>query len=122
MNNQVKTLRVADREFRNRYIKTFSQSIVLNIPTMRFESSLISRDGVQIRPNPIVNLNRDSTARNIARWHVDQQDSGMIRFCRKHGVKDAVEILWTDDSGSAGVVLTEKNKLLVFDGEKFEEF
>lgn len=101
MNNQVRTLRNADREFRSKFVKSFSESIKGNVPS-RYDSSVVSR--------------------NIARWHVDQQDSGMIRFCRKHGVKDAVEILWTDDSGSAGVVLTEKNKLLVFDGEKFEEF
>lgn len=122
MNNQIRTLRNADREFRKIYIENFSYRIVMNIPVMHFESPLISRDGVVVRPNPMVSLNRESTARNIARWHVEQQDSGMIRFCRKHGVKDALEILWTNEHGDSGVVLTEKNKLMVFDGEKFEEF
>lgn len=125
MNKKLKVLKQADWNFRRKLAADKAAKIFNNVPGMVHKNHII-RKNIGTPENIVLGPeNQDGMvsysdkyrmliANQIGMWHLQKNDEYLIDYAKRHGVRDAAEILITSEDGS-GVVLTHQQKIFCLD-------
>jgi hypothetical protein len=132
VNQKLKTLKEVDWVIRRKLAADKAAQIFENVPSLVHKNHIV-RKNIGTPENPVLGPEngtmvsysdkyRMHIANSIGMWHLEKNDEALIEYAKRHGVRDACEILLTGEDGS-GVVLTFKQKVYCLDEQgKFIEF